>query len=108
MAVYGREAMHQMRSAHVLISGLNGLGCEIAKNVILSNVGRVTLHGLVSTFGVGHAIVTVLFCNADEQDVTVEDLGSQFYVRASDIGHNRANACLPHLKSLISAAFRWI
>ena len=37
MAVYGRESMQKLRKASVLISGLNGLGAEIAKNVILSN-----------------------------------------------------------------------
>ena len=37
MAVYGRESMQTLRKASVLISGLNGLGAEIAKNVILSN-----------------------------------------------------------------------
>ena len=45
MAVYGRETMLKMRNARVLISGLNGLGAEVAKNVVLSNVGSVTLHG---------------------------------------------------------------
>ena len=44
MAVYGRESMQKLRLANVLISGLNGLGAEIAKNVILANVKAVTLH----------------------------------------------------------------
>ena len=29
MAVYGREAMHSLKRADVLISGLNGLGAEV-------------------------------------------------------------------------------
>ena len=37
MAVYGRESMQKLAKASILISGLNGLGAEIAKNVILSN-----------------------------------------------------------------------
>ena len=33
-----------MGAANVLISGLRGLGVEIAKNVVLSGVKSVTLH----------------------------------------------------------------
>ena len=58
-----------MQNASVLISGLKGLGMEIAKNVILSGVKSVTLH--------------------DTEKVEVADLGSQFFLRESDIGANR-------------------
>ena len=40
----GHEAMRRMGAANVLISGLRGLGVEIAKNVVLSGVKSVTLH----------------------------------------------------------------
>jgi len=40
----GREAMHQLQSAHVLISGMRGLGVEIAKNIILGGVKSVIIH----------------------------------------------------------------
>ena len=43
LAVYGRESMRKLRDAHILIVGLDGLGAEIAKNVILANVKAVTL-----------------------------------------------------------------
>ncbi len=36
--------MKRMQSSSVLISGLRGLGVEIAKNVILGGVKSVTLH----------------------------------------------------------------
>ena len=42
--VLGHEAMRRMACSDVLISGLNGLGAEIAKNVILGGVKSVTLH----------------------------------------------------------------
>lgn len=42
--VLGHEAMRKMASSDVLISGMNGLGVEIAKNVILSGVKSVTVH----------------------------------------------------------------
>ena len=40
----GKEAMHQLASAHVLISGMGGLGVEIAKNIILGGVKSVIIH----------------------------------------------------------------
>ncbi len=46
MAVYGRESMQKLKCANVLISGLNGLGAEVAKNVILANVSSVRLRSL--------------------------------------------------------------
>lgn len=42
--VLGHEAMRKMANSDVLISGMNGLGVEIAKNVILSGVKSVTIH----------------------------------------------------------------
>ena len=40
----GKEAMHQLAGAHVLISGMRGLGVEIAKNIILGGVKSVIIH----------------------------------------------------------------
>eukprot|EP00736_Rhodelphis_marinus_P003571 Rmarinus@m.19049 len=80
MAVYGRESMGKLSAASVLISGLNGLGLEIAKNVILANVKAVTLH--------------------DTKVASMEDLGSQFYLSEKDIGSNRARACTSKLQEL--------
>jgi len=70
--VLGKEAMERMSRSSVLVSGLKGLGIEIAKNVILSGVKAVTLH--------------------DTENVTVADLGAQFFLRETDIGTNRATA----------------
>ena len=74
--------MERMARSSVLISGLKGLGIEIAKNVILSGVKAVTLH--------------------DTQTVSVADLGSQFFLRESDIGTNRAVACFQRAAELNS------
>jgi len=71
--VLGKEAMERMQKASILISGLKGLGIEIAKNVILSGVKSVTLH--------------------DQGCVEVSDLGSQFFLTEEDVGQNRATAC---------------
>eukprot|EP01018_Ginkgo_biloba_P009922 Gb_06844 [translate_table: standard] len=59
LAVYGRETMRRLFGANVLISGLKGLGAEIAKNLILAGVKSVSLH--------------------DEGDVELWDLSANFY-----------------------------
>jgi len=71
--VLGKEAMERMQKASILISGLRGLGIEVAKNVILGGVKGVTLH--------------------DQDNVELKDLSSQFFLTESDVGKNRAEAC---------------
>lgn len=78
--VLGHEAMRRMAGADVLISGIGGLGVEIAKNVILAGVKSVTLH--------------------DEQVCSIKDLSSQFYLSESLIGQNRAVASCGQLSEL--------
>ena len=80
MAVYGRESMQLLRRANVLVSGLNGLGAEVAKNVILANVKAVTLH--------------------DDKVATAADAGSQFYLSEADAGQNRATASVTQMQEL--------
>ena len=80
--VLGHEAMRRMASSNILISGMNGLGVEIAKNVILGGVKSVTLHS--------------------EKECSIQDLSSQFYLGEKDIGKNCAEATKPHLMELNS------
>ena len=42
--VLGHDAMRRMQLSNVLISGMKGLGVEIAKNVVLGGVKSVTIH----------------------------------------------------------------
>ena len=42
--VLGKEAMQQLATAHILVSGMTGLGVEIAKNIILGGAKTVILH----------------------------------------------------------------
>jgi len=42
--VLGRDAMEKMSTSHIFISGMNGLGLEIAKCIILGGVKSVTIH----------------------------------------------------------------
>ncbi|OXU20851.1 hypothetical protein TSAR_007077, partial [Trichomalopsis sarcophagae] len=78
--VLGHDAMRRMANSDILISGLGGLGVEIAKNVILGGVKSVTLH--------------------DNMICQIEHLGSQFYLNKNDIGKNRAEACCQQLSEL--------
>ncbi|XP_008488261.2 ubiquitin-like modifier-activating enzyme 1 [Diaphorina citri] len=78
--VLGHDAMRRMASSDVLISGLGGLGVEIAKNVILSGVKSVTLHDTTAT--------------------SLSDLSSQFYLSEKDVGRNRAEVSHTNLSQL--------
>ena len=78
--VLGLDAMKRMANSSILISGLSGLGVEIAKNLILAGVHHVTIH--------------------DTNLTTASDLGSQFYLTEEDIGKNRAVQSLAKLSEL--------
>lgn len=78
--VLGVDAMLKMQNSDVLISGLGGLGVEVAKNLILGGVKSVTLH--------------------DKSCCTIRDLSSQFYLNKSSIGRNRAECCVKQLSEL--------
>ncbi|KAG4305454.1 hypothetical protein PORY_001010 [Pneumocystis oryctolagi] len=78
--VLGHEAMKRMSVSNVLIIGLKGLGCEIAKNICLAGVKSVTLH--------------------DPHPIQIEDLSSQFFFKHSDIGKPRDQVSVPYLSEL--------
>ncbi|KAJ0796013.1 putative ubiquitin/SUMO-activating enzyme E1, THIF-type NAD/FAD binding, ubiquitin-activating enzyme [Helianthus annuus] len=83
LAVYGRETMRRLFASNVLISGMQGLGAEIAKNLILAGVKSVTLH--------------------DEGLVELWDLSSNFIFSENDVGKNRALASAQKLQELNNA-----
>ncbi|GMJ08899.1 ubiquitin activating enzyme 2, ARABIDOPSIS THALIANA UBIQUITIN ACTIVATING ENZYME 2 [Hibiscus trionum] len=83
LAVYGRETMRRLFASNILISGMQGLGAEIAKNLILAGVKSVTLH--------------------DEGEVELWDLSSNFVLSGSDVGKNRALASVHKLQELNNA-----
>lgn len=45
----GETAMRRLRCAKVLISGIGGVGVEIAKNLILGGIRHVTIHDTKNT-----------------------------------------------------------
>ncbi|VAH26001.1 unnamed protein product [Triticum turgidum subsp. durum] len=83
LAVYGRETMRRLFASDVLVSGLNGLGAEIAKNLALAGVKSVTIH--------------------DVKTVEMWDLSGNFFLSEDDIGKNRAAACVAKLQELNNA-----
>lgn len=78
----GHDAMQKMVLTKVLISGMTGLGLEIAKNTILQGFKAVTIH--------------------DTEKVTKYDLSTNYYVSSRDIGRNRAEVCFEKLEELNS------
>lgn len=69
-----------MRSSKILIAGLNGLGAEIAKNIVLGGVKAVTF--------------------LDSKAVTELDFTSQFFVPRDQYGKNRAESSLHRAQAL--------
>lgn len=78
--VLGHEAQKRMATSSVLLVGLNGLGVEIAKNVILAGPKSVTLYDATLT--------------------SYLDLSSQFYLSENDIGKERGRSSLEKLAEL--------
>ncbi|XP_057488068.1 ubiquitin-activating enzyme E1 1-like [Actinidia eriantha] len=83
LAVYGRETMRRLFASNILISGMQGLGAEIAKNLVLAGVKSITLH--------------------DEGIVELWDLSSNFIFSENDVGKNRALASVHKLQELNNA-----
>jgi ubiquitin-activating enzyme E1 len=78
--VMGFEAQRRLGAADVLLYGMNGLGAETAKNIILAGVRRVDL--------------------LDDRPVTYADLSSHFYCTEADVGRPRAVVSAPKLADL--------
>lgn len=64
--LWGMRAQEKLRSAHVLLVTVRALGNEIAKNLVLAGIGSLTI--------------------ADHENVTEEDLGSQFLLANPSVG----------------------
>lgn len=76
------DGMKQISTCDVLICGLDGLGLEIAKNIILVGVRSVTLY--------------------DPEPVTWADLSSHFYADRDSLGKPKAEISREKLATLNS------
>ncbi|XP_073898189.1 ubiquitin-like modifier-activating enzyme 6 isoform X5 [Castor canadensis] len=80
--VLGDTAMQKMAKSHVFLSGMGGLGLEIAKNLVLAGIKALTIH--------------------DSEKCQAWDLGTNFFLCEDDVvsGRNRAEAVLHHIAEL--------
>ncbi|KAK3716786.1 E1 ubiquitin-activating protein aos1 [Vermiconidia calcicola] len=78
--LWGAQAQERIRSANILLISLRALGTEIAKNLTLAGISSLTV--------------------VDDEAVTEEDLGSQYFLREGDIGQARAQVAIPRLQEL--------
>ncbi|XP_061131336.1 ubiquitin-like modifier-activating enzyme 6 [Syngnathus typhle] len=80
--VLGDSAMHRMAQSAVFLSGLGGLGIEIAKNIVLAGVKSVTLH--------------------DTKQCETWDQGCNFFIHKEDVlsQRKRAEAVCPRVAEL--------
>uniref|UniRef100_A0AC35TNG8 UBA_e1_C domain-containing protein n=1 Tax=Rhabditophanes sp. KR3021 TaxID=114890 RepID=A0AC35TNG8_9BILA len=76
----GESAMLHLRKANILIYGMDAVGVEIAKNLVLGGVRHVTIK--------------------DDKSVGWADLSGQYYLNEADLGNNRAEACVEKLAEL--------
>ncbi|XP_004399311.1 PREDICTED: ubiquitin-like modifier-activating enzyme 7 [Odobenus rosmarus divergens] len=72
LCVLDLPAMQRIQRAKVLLSGLQGLGAEVAKNLVLMGVGSLTLH--------------------DPHPTCWSDLAAQFFLSEKDLERSRAEA----------------
>lgn len=77
--VLGHEAMHRLSASSVLILNATNLSLEIAKNLALAGIRKITI--------------------CDSHLITPKDL-SNFYVTREDIGHYRAEVLARRLSEL--------
>ncbi|XP_023410862.2 ubiquitin-like modifier-activating enzyme 6 isoform X3 [Loxodonta africana] len=80
--VLGDTAMQKMAKSHVFLSGMGGLGLEIAKNIVLAGIKALTIH--------------------DTGNCHPWDLGTNFFLCEDDVVNkrNRAEAVLQHIAEL--------
>lgn len=78
--VVGSEAQAKYGSTNVLVVGATGLGAEVIKNVVLTGVRSVKV--------------------LDDAAITIEDLGTNFFLRPADVGKPRGATVAQAAKEL--------
>jgi ubiquitin-activating enzyme E1 len=78
--VLGNDAMEKITKSTVLISGMDGLGIEVAKCLVLGGIKKLLIH--------------------DNQKISKKDLSSCYYYTESEIDKNRTEIILDKLRGL--------
>eukprot|EP00008_Paramoeba_atlantica_P003584 CAMPEP_0201484618 /NCGR_PEP_ID=MMETSP0151_2-20130828/8782_1 /ASSEMBLY_ACC=CAM_ASM_000257 /TAXON_ID=200890 /ORGANISM="Paramoeba atlantica, Strain 621/1 / CCAP 1560/9" /LENGTH=280 /DNA_ID=CAMNT_0047868361 /DNA_START=46 /DNA_END=885 /DNA_ORIENTATION=- len=78
--LWGVNAQKRMGSARILMCSLDGISCEVVKNIVLAGIGSVTL--------------------CDSHSVSPFDLSYNYFLREDDVGKNRAEAAAPRVGEL--------
>lgn len=78
--LWGIDAQKSLLKSRILLVNINGVGAEIAKNLVLSGIKSLTI--------------------LDSNQVTEQDLKSNFLLPHSSIGKNRAESCVKALQTL--------
>lgn len=78
--LWGVQAQERIRTANILLVSIKALANEVAKNLVLAGIGSLTI--------------------IDNEAVTDDDLGSQFFVSEADVGKSRAEAAAPQIQKL--------
>lgn len=78
--LWGLESQKRLRAVRVLVAGLNGLGAEVAKNLVLAGIKSITL--------------------LDNHNVSDDDFAAQFMIDRGDVGKNRAHSSKAYTKNL--------
>lgn len=78
--LWGLESQKRLRAVRVLLAGLNGLGAEVAKNLVLAGIKSITL--------------------LDHKTVTEADFSTQFMIARGDVGKNRAHSSVEYVANL--------
>jgi ubiquitin-like 1-activating enzyme E1 A len=78
--LFSKFSRLRLRNSKILIAGLNGLGAEISKNIILAGVKSVTF--------------------LDHRPVTSLDFASNFFIPREQLGENRAESSLARAQAL--------
>eukprot|EP01125_Pyxidicula_operculata_P003291 TRINITY_DN1387_c1_g1_i1.p1 TRINITY_DN1387_c1_g1~~TRINITY_DN1387_c1_g1_i1.p1 ORF type:complete len:1128 (-),score=342.35 TRINITY_DN1387_c1_g1_i1:272-3655(-) len=80
IGAYGVETMKSLSKLSVLVVGVKGVGVETAKNLVLAGPQAVTVY--------------------DNNNVTIADLGTNFFFNSDSIGKKRSESCIKQLKLL--------
>eukprot|EP00954_Amorphochlora_amoebiformis_P008496 660169-Amorphochlora_amoeboformis.AAC.2 len=77
---YGEKMIKKLKNMKVAVFGLRGAGIETAKNLLLAGPHTVMVH--------------------DDEKVKIVDLGTNFYLKESDVGSTRAEASSKELADI--------